>query len=64
MSDPILTIISKLKTAQMEIAVNNCLWPKPAEWMHTEAGKYQGVQLALDIIDNVLRDNISEEEQS
>ena len=55
-------LISELKRAQEEIATAGMMFPKSDPFEHgVQAGKYQGVQLALDIIENLLRDDLEKE---
>ena len=55
-------LISGLKFAQEEIATAGMMFPKSDPFEHgVQAGKYQGVQLALDIIENLLRDENEKE---
>ena len=55
-------LISDLKFAQEEIATAGMMRPKADPFEHgVQAGKYQGVQLALDIIENILRDENEKE---
>ena len=58
--DLIVDYMASIKAKQEEISRNNCLINRPAEVMYVEAGKYQGLQLALDTLDNLLRDNTEE----
>lgn len=55
-------LISELKKAQEEIASAAMLRPK-ADLLDCgiQAGKYQGVQLALDTIENLLREENEKE---
>lgn len=58
-------LISGLKFAQEEIATAGMMRPKADPFEHgVQAGKYQGVQLALDIIENLLRDENEKEKSS
>lgn len=58
-------LISELKRAQEEIATAGMMRPKADPFEHgVQAGKYQGVQLALDIIENLLRDENEKEKSS
>ena len=59
MVDKVLaTIVARLKETQLEIARNNCMYPKNDA---SEAGKYQGLELALEIIEGTLRDTYEKE---
>lgn len=57
-------LISELKRAQEEFAKVGMMYPKSDPFEHgVQAGKYQGVQFALDTLDDILRDD-NEKEKS
>jgi len=64
MNQIIAKFVAELKAQQDEIARNNCMLSRPAEFMHLEAGRYQGIQNALDTLDNILRDHYEKEKHS
>ena len=58
-------IIGSIKEQQTVIAESAVLRPSSSKLMTgLAAGKYQGLQLALDVIDNVLRDDFEKEQSS
>ena len=60
----ITKLISALKYAQEEIATASMMRPKSDPFEHgIQAGRYQGFQLALEAIDNLLRDNNEKEQR-
>lgn len=64
MNQLIAKFVAELKAQQDDIARNNCMQNRPAEFMHIEAGKYQGIQSALDALDNALRDHYEQEKRA
>lgn len=59
--DLLVDYMASLKAKQEEISRNNCLINRPAEVMYVEAGKYQGIQLALETLESFLRDELNQE---
>jgi hypothetical protein len=61
----ITQLISLLKEQQAAIAEDAMLRPKSKRFeAGTIAGRYQGVQMALDTVDALLRDNYEKETRS
>lgn len=58
-------LIAKLKEHQTEIAVNEMMRPHlSGSEFGVQCGKYQGIQIALDTLENLLRDQLEEEKRS
>lgn len=58
-------LIQSLQEQQKEIASRAMLFPSSEILIvGTQAGKYQGIQVALDTIDSILRDQLDEESRS
>ena len=58
-------VVSKLEETQLELARTSMQFPKAEPFDHgVQVGKYQGLQLALELIDNILRDDNKKEQDS
>lgn len=58
-------LISELKSEQQAIAEGAMLRPKSEPFEHgVQSGKYQGIQIALNTLESLLRDTLNEELQS
>lgn len=66
MSIPVIaTFIGEAKKNLAEMAEGAMQFPKADPFEHgVQCGRHQGVQLALDILDNILRDNLDKEQHS
>jgi hypothetical protein len=54
--------VAALKNQQEEIAKASCMFPKADPHAYgIQAGRYQGLQMALDTIDSILRSDDDEE---
>ena len=61
----ITTFIGEVKRNLAEMAEGAMQFPKADPFEHgVQCGRHQGVQLALDILDNILRDNLEKEKRS
>lgn len=52
-------LVHLIKQEQAEIARSNVLHPNPDNYM-LMAGKYQGLQTALDLMDQLLQENVDD----
>lgn len=60
-----MKFISEVREHMKEHAENTMLWPKRELFgMGESVGKYQGLQTALDIMDNILNDKLEKEKYS
>lgn len=58
MTNVISALIGQIKTRQAEIAVSNMKRPSADPMTHgVEAGKWQGLQEALDMLESIILDN-------
>ena len=58
-------LITELKAKQADLAEAAMMFPKSDPFEHgCQCGRYQGIQLALDAIDSILRDEIEKERKS
>ena len=66
MSDQLITrFIGEAKAALAQIAEDSMSFPKSDPFGHGEqCGRYQGLKLALEIMEDVLRDNYEKEKRS
>ena len=58
----VMTFISKAKDALSEMAADSMTYPKAEPFDHgVSCGRYQGIQQALDILDNIIRGDQEED---
>jgi hypothetical protein len=66
MSDKLIPqFIGEVKVALAEIAQDSMQFPKRDPFEHgTQCGRYQGLNLALEILESVVREDIEKEKRS